>query len=246
MRMRDLLVRGMLAGCLAGVVAFAVATAFAEPHIEAAIALEGGAHAHDGVPHTHADGEEGGLAVSRGVQRTAGLLVGLTVLGVAFGGLLAVVFALVHRRIGGPGSGDLGVRGTALSVALLGFLAIYLVPFLKYPPNPPAVGDGETIGMRTGAYLGLLVISLVLAGGALWARQALARGLGAWTASIAAGALFALGVAVVFLLLPGVDEVPAGFPAELLWRFRVGSLATQLALWAAMGLAFGALLERRR
>jgi predicted cobalt transporter CbtA len=53
-------------------------------------------------------------------------------------------------------------------------------------------------------------------------------------------------VAVVFLLLPGVDEVPAGFPAELLWRFRVGSLATQLALWAAMGLAFGALLERRR
>ena len=48
----------------------------------------------------------------------------------------------------------------------------------------------------------------------------------------------------VFVAMPGLNEVPAGFPATTLWRFRLGSLATQLTLWTALGLIFGPLTER--
>ena len=238
MHMRDLLVRGMLAGCLASVVAFGVATVIGEPPIDAAIAIEAQRAA---AVHAHGDAAEDDAPVSRGVQRTIGLLAGMAVLGVALGGLLAVVFALTHRRVG-----TLGVRGTACGVAALGFLAVYLVPFLKYPPNPPAVGDPDTIAMRTGAYLGLLLISVLLVVGAAWLQRVLTDRLGAWRASLSAAAAFALGVAVVFLVLPGVREVPVDFPVDVLWRFRLASLATQLALWSTLGLAFGALVERGR
>jgi predicted cobalt transporter CbtA len=47
------------------------------------------------------------------------------------------------------------------------------------------------------------------------------------------------------LILPGIHEVPAGFPADVLWHFRVASLGTSAVLWATIGLGFGALAERR-
>ena len=90
------------------------------------------------------------------------------------------------------------------------------------------------------------MISILLVGGAVWLQRTLAARMDAWSAALAALGAFVVGVTVVFLVLPVVDEVPADFPAELLWRFRVGALATQIALWGAMGLAFGALVERRR
>jgi len=46
-------------------------------------------------------------------------------------------------------------------------------------------------------------------------------------------------------LLPGFDEVPADFPAALLWRFRVSALGIQALLWATIGLSFGLMAERR-
>jgi predicted cobalt transporter CbtA len=51
-------------------------------------------------------------------------------------------------------------------------------------------------------------------------------------------------VALAYVALPGVDEVAGGFPATLLWRFRLASLGTQAVLWTTMGLLFGALTER--
>jgi hypothetical protein len=45
-------------------------------------------------------------------------------------------------------------------------------------------------------------------------------------------------------VLPGVDEVPRDFPAEVLWRFRLATLGIHAILWSVTGLAFGALAER--
>ena len=56
--------------------------------------------------------------------------------------------------------------------------------------------------------------------------------------------VFVATVAIPFAALPGVHEVPNGFPAELLWQFRVGSLATQLVLWSALAALFGLACER--
>ncbi|MDP9073275.1 MAG: CbtA family protein, partial [Actinomycetota bacterium] len=45
------------------------------------------------------------------------------------------------------------------------------------------------------------------------------------------------------LVMPGVNEVPAAFPAVVLWRFRLASFGTELVLWTTIGLAFAALIE---
>ncbi|MBB4663750.1 CbtA family protein [Conexibacter arvalis] len=229
---RTLLVRGLIAGALAGVAAFAFALVFGEPQIDKAIAFEESLAAAAGEP---AEPE----LVSRATQSTIGLLTGTVVMGVALGSLFAIVFAWAYGRVGA-----LGARATAALLGLAAFLAITLVPSTKYPANPPTVGNPDTIDRRTLLFVAMIAISVLslIAAWRLW-RQLSPR-LGAWTAAIAAGAVFLLAVAVAELLLPGVQETPSGFPPDLLWEFRLASIGLNATLWLALGLGFGALAER--
>src|SRR5579871_2141948 len=136
---RALLVKGMLAGSLAGLLASGFAWIFGEPQIELAIGFE---H-HLSHMAGRQMGDEPAL-VSRAVQSTIGLLTGVVVYGAALGGLFALGFAYADGRIG-----RLSPRGTAALLAAVGFVAVILVPQLKYPASPPAVGAADTIGART-------------------------------------------------------------------------------------------------
>jgi predicted cobalt transporter CbtA len=234
---RSLVVRGLVAGVIAGLAAGVFAFIFGESRIDAAIALE---HAHS---HAHASAAApGGHAhdalVSRDGQR-AGLLLATTLYGFAVGGVFAMIFAAVRGRVG-------PVEPAALTARLAGalFLAVVLVPFIKYPANPPGVGAAETIGERTTLYLALLACCLLaLLAAVRVARLAARRPRG--LSPLAAGAgTFAATAALACALLPGVDEVPPGFPASLLWDFRLSSLGTQLVLWSVLAAGF-ALLSRR-
>ncbi len=44
-------------------------------------------------------------------------------------------------------------------------------------------------------------------------------------------------------LLPVVDEVPADFSADLLWRFRMASLTVQATLWLVTGLLLATMIS---
>jgi Probable cobalt transporter subunit (CbtA) len=72
--------------------------------------------------------------------------------------------------------GPLGAWGTAALLGVFGFVAAYLTPFIKYPPNPPSVGDPETIGRRTALYLVLVLLSIAAMVLAVRARQGLVPG----------------------------------------------------------------------
>ncbi|WP_069170051.1 CbtA family protein [Streptomyces griseus] len=229
---RALLVRGMIAGLLAGALALAVAYFLGESHVDAAIALEE-SHAHT---HTHEHGEE---LVSRTMQATGGLATGVLVFGVAVGGIAALVFCYALGRIGA-----FGPRATAALVAGAALLTVYVVPFLKYPANPPAVGDPDTIGQRTGLFFLMIALSVLLAVAAVLGGRRLAQRLGNWNATVAAGAGYVLAIGLAYAFLPSFDEVGADFPATLLWRFRLSTLAVQATLWTAFGLVFGYLTER--
>ncbi len=174
-----------------------------------------------------------GREIARRIELLAG--VGL----VAFGGLFALGFALCYRRMG-----DFGPRATALILALCGIVAVYVVPNLKYPANPPSVGLPETIGMRTGLYFAMIALSLAAMIAAWLLRGRLLARLGAWDASIVAAAFYLVAVVLGGLVLPGVNEVPEAFPAVLLWKFRVASFGAQLLMWAVIGLGFGLWVER--
>jgi hypothetical protein len=229
---RSLLVRGMLAGALAGVLAFGFAYAFGEPQVQHAIAFE------DQLARLHHD--PGGPAlVSRGVQRTWGLLTGTVVLGVALGGIFALAFAWAYGRIGAATP-----RLTAAVLALAAYLTVVVVPFTKYPANPPTIGDPATIGRRTALYFTMIAISILAALAAGRVRRRLVPRLGAWDAALAAAAAFVVLVGAAELILPAVHETPSGFPADVLYRFRLASLGISLTLWTTLGLAFGSAAER--
>jgi len=229
MTARTLLVRGMLVGVVAGLVAIAFGSLFGEPQIDNAIAFEA-AHAH---------GDDGAEPVSRAVQSTAGLAVAVFVYGAAVGGIFGLAFAFVYGRLGA-----LRARSTAVLVAAVGFVAMFAVPFLKYPANPPAVGAAESIGRRTALYFLMIVISVAAAIVAALVGRSMTPRLGAWNASLVAVCIFVAIAAAAGALLPAVNEVPAEFSATVLWSFRLASLGTQLVMWITLGLLFGALTER--
>jgi len=230
---KSLLIRGMLVGVVAGIVAFLVARLFGESAVAQAIAVEG-AHA------AHAAGEiEEPDEVSRTVQSTIGLLTATVVFGAGLGGIFALVFAFAQGRIV-----RLGARGLSAVLAAGGFVVIYAVPFLKYPPNPPAVGNPDTIGRRTALYFTMIAISLLIAVLAFVLVRRLDPVLGAWNATIAGLALFVVLAAVAAWTMPVSQEVGADFPAVTLYHFRIASFGIQLSVWATLGLLFGALTER--
>jgi predicted cobalt transporter CbtA len=237
---RDFLIRGLFAGLFAGLVAFGVAYAVGEPSINAAIAIEDSA----GSDHDHADEPpvSDGSAVTevpRSVQSTAGLLTGTMVAGVTLGGLVGVLSALALGRFG-----RLSVRGISLSVATIGFVSVSLLPFVAYPPNPPAVGDPETIGTRTALYFIMLAISIIAAVTATLVGRRLAGRWGPWYATLRVVAGYLLVTLTAVALLPSYSEVSADFPATVLYEFRAASLIIQLTLWATLGVALGELLHR--
>ncbi len=134
-----LLLRGLLAGIIAGLFAAGFLSFAGEPSIERAIAYESAANSVSG----HMAEPE---LVSRSVQRGAGLWIASTVYGAAIGGLFSLAFAFAYGRLG---SHDPRILSVLLACA--GFVAMVLVPELKYPSNPPAIGAPETIAARTAA-----------------------------------------------------------------------------------------------
>lgn len=246
---RTLLIRGMIAGLLAGLIGFGFARVFGEPTVARAIAFEE-QHEHAAAPHEHEHGDASTSAahshghgdealVSRDTQAGLGLLTGVAVFGTALGGLFSLVFAFAYGRLGA-----LHARGTSALLALFGFVSVAIVPFLKYPPNPPAVGGAETIGPRTALFFGMVAISLVAAVFAVRLQRRMAARHGGWNATLIAAAAYIVAIVVAQVVLPRIDEVPADFPASLLWNFRVAAIGMQALIWATLGLVFGALAAR--
>jgi predicted cobalt transporter CbtA len=226
---RGLLIRGMLVGLAAGLLAFVFAKVFGEPQVDKAIAFE---------EATSPPSDEAPL-VSRGLQSTLGLLTATVIYGAALGGVFALVFAAVRGRIG---RGD--IRTTAAVLALVGFVVIIVIPFTKYPSNPPAVGNDDTIGYRTKIYFVMVAISLAAALAALRLGRDFVRQLGPWNGVLAAVGAYIVLIAIGQLLMPSLDEIPKDFPTSVIWHFRVATLGTHAVIWATLGLGFGAVAQR--
>ncbi|MGF7128976.1 hypothetical protein P3T40_000442 [Paraburkholderia sp. EB58] len=227
-----LLVRGMLAGVAAGLLTFSFAKLVGEPQVDQAISFEEKADAAKGEPPEPE-------IVSRHTQAGLGLLTGVVTFSAAVGGLFALTFAYVFGR-----ASKLGARPLSAWLALAAFITLVIVPNIKYPANPPSVGDPETIGMRTRLFFLMIAISIATMVFSLKVRKHATARLGQWNASIVAGIVFVVIIGAVQLALPVINEVPAAFPAVLLWKFRVAAIGMQVILWTTIGLLFGALAER--
>lgn len=256
---KQIIWRGLLSGVAAGVPAFLFARLFVEPQIGRAIDYEDGVGAaHEAIAHAdaaggaaaHSHGGEGG-GFSRAIQMNLGMGLGVLAFSVAIGALLAVVFALAYGRLG-----NISARLLSLYVAGGMLLSLYIVPALKYPASPPALSLDETIQQRTLLYLLTVALSATLLAGAVYLGRQLSERLGAWNATLTAAGAYIVAVGVLFLILPTIDETPGplvdasgaivyeGFPADVLYEFRLYSLGTQIVIYATIGLVFATLVSR--
>jgi predicted cobalt transporter CbtA len=232
-----LLRRGLAAGALAGLATGLFSLLLTEPLMDRAVRLE--EQSQETQQHRH--GQDATAAVvhhheelfSRGAQHFG--LVGTTVVaGLALGALFGVVYALVNRR------SDPAVRPwpRAMSLAGAGFVALSLLPGLRYPASPPGVGDSGTVRDRQLLWLAAVAIGVL---GVLLAWQ-VGRRLADRSAPrrhvAVASTLIAI-LAVLFTLPDNPDTVTV--PATLVWDFRLQSLAAHALLWAVLGAVFGAM-----
>jgi predicted cobalt transporter CbtA len=230
---KRIIARGLLAGAVGGVLAFLFARIFVEPVIDRAIAYE------DDAAHALGAHEHGVELFTRGVQANIGMGFGVLAFSVAMGALFAVAYCVAHGRVG-----DISPR--LLSVLLAGgmLLSLYVIPFLKYPPSPPALSLDETIRQRTLLYLLMVVLSAALLVAAVYTGRRLVSQLGAWNATLVAAGGYVVALGTVMLILPPIHETRGGFPADVLYEFRLYSLGTQFVMWAAIGLVFAPMVSR--
>ena len=265
---RALVLRGAAVGAFGGLLAYLFAWVFAEPAIQASIDYEAGRSEAEAAIAAAAGEVPGGddpELFSRAIQGNVGLGVGVVAFGVAVGLFFAVAFCMAYGR-----TGNLRPRPLALLMALGGFLTLFLVPFVKYPANPPAVGDHDTIRDRAALWLLMVVAAVVCAVAAAWLGQRLRARYGTSNATLIACAAFVVVIGAIMAVLPALGElsmhaahgggaltetpqplrdaagliVYPGFDADVLWQFRVASIGAQAILWAAIGLTFAPLAER--
>ncbi len=222
--------RGAVAGAIAGLLSAVVSFLLGEPSVRRAIELEEAA-AHAAGQAEHAE------VFSRTTQQGALFLVSMLT-GLALGILFALVYTLWQQR-----DPDADSWRRAILLAVAGLVGIALIPFLRYPANPPAVGDPATVDARTTAYLASILIGVVAVTAAAQLHRQLAnRGVRPPLRQLAALGVVLVGLAATWLL-PGSTDVSEA-PADLIWNFRLASIAALLVLWLGLGAVFGLLGER--
>jgi hypothetical protein len=265
---KALVLRAMGVGAVAGLLAFVFARIFAEPVIQAAIDYES---ARDDAKNALAIAAgqppepDGPDIFSRFVQSNIGIGVGMILFGVAIGCFFGVAYSIAYGRVG-----NFRPRQLSLLVGAMGFLTIYLVPFIKYPANPPSIGNPDTIQQRGGLYVLMVLASVVVAIAAMRVGQHLRERLGTWNATVVAVLGFIVVMGVIMALLPALGELAAnaatdhgaltetpqplhnsagvlvfpGFDADGLYRFRLYSVAAQVIMWTVLAVGFAPLADK--
>ena len=204
-----------------------------EPVIESAIALE---ELLLGAQET--TGEE--LLVNRDAQR-AGLFLGFVLYGLAWSLLFSMIYHLIQGKLA-----TVRAWRSGLTLALLLAWSVAIFPFLKYPANPPGVGDPETIQARQILYLtfiGLSVANTVLT---LLLHRYLSRSRSwqvsrPWRWAIVTAAFFA-GAAALYVSMPANSD-PIRMPGNVLSTFRILSIVGLGLFWGLFGGCFAWLMR---
>ena len=210
----------LISGAIAGTILGLINQLLVEPYIDQAIEIE--------VQNTVASGE----LVQYRLWQKGGEIVAGTILGTSISALFGIVY--IYSRDSLPGSNN---KKKGLILAGIMFFVIFLIPALKYPANPPAVGDPETIEYRESLYIGMLVISGFTALGVAIIYRSLGQSRKE-SRKIIVPATYAVIIALAFAVLPNnSDEV--AISADLLMNFRIVTTITMGIFWGALGILLG-------
>jgi hypothetical protein len=231
--MKNVLPVAIVMGAIVGLFVGGFLNVFNVPVMEWAISLEETAAAAE-APAGAAD--EGGIVITLGQQRI-GLVAGLAVLGVLFGAVFTGLYHLI--RLASPGW---NIWAWASIAAALGFLSVSLLTQVKYPLNPPGVGEGSSLLARQGFQFLFAAISLLAVVGATLAVKAIhqsgSQGLRRFISYGGVAVAYGVVLVLAFILIPGnPDPIPEWLPQSLVVLFRTFSLVSHLLLWVGTGLS---------
>jgi predicted cobalt transporter CbtA len=219
----------LLSGAIAGTILGVINKALVEPYIDRAISMETQNAIKEGEVVNPVE-----LQNYRLWQKGGEIMAG-TILGISLAALFGIVY-LYGRSSILPRSNS-NVRKALILAAIMWF-ALFLIPALKYPANPPAVGDPETIYYRESLYIAILAISGFSALGLALAYRRI-HVLGANKSKVVATMLIYAAIMVVaFIVLPtNPDEIAT--PMDLVQEFRFASAFTMSIFWGLLGIIFG-------
>ena len=221
------LVSGAIGGLVHGTVNFAIV----EPYLDQAIGLEN--------ESLFASGEaEDTLEFwaeyeSYRIWQKSGQVLAGVILGLAMGSLFGIVYSLSKNSL--PGKNDIS---KAVILSGIMWTVLYLIPFLKYPANPPTVGDAETVVLRMILYVSFIIIS----GVAVVVFYKLSKKLNGNKKYLALIGYAGM-IVIAFIAMPdNPDEITA--PIELVEGFRGASFIAVSAYWLTLGLILGGFVEK--
>ncbi|MDQ4101692.1 MAG: CbtA family protein, partial [Thermoproteota archaeon] len=158
-----------------------------------------------------------------------------TILGLSIGSLFGVIFAYTRNSI--PGSNN---KKKALIIAGVMWFVLFLIPALKYPANPPAVGDPETIYYRQTLYIAFLAISGFSALGLAF----LYHKMGSLNSrKVIIPVAYGVIIAAAYLAMPSSPD-PINASMDLVVGFRLASAITLSMFWGLLGVIFGAFWDK--
>ena len=224
----SLLAVTIFSGAIAGTILAIINLGLVEPYIDSAISLE--------TQRKISSGENVDMAelVHYRIWQKGGAIAAGAVYGISLGALFGIVFAYGRKAL--PGKNN---RQKALFLAGILWIVLYLMVAIKYPANPPAVGDPETIYYRQSLYVTYLAISgfTALALALAWHRVQLEY------KKILFPLIYAAVMIVAYIVLPpNPDKI--GISMDLIHTFRIVSALTIGIFWAILALVFGSLWDR--
>lgn len=166
------------------------------------------------------------------IWQKQGSIVSGGMLGIATGALFGLVFAYSRHML----PGQTNIR-KALVLAGIMWAVFFFIPFLKYPANPPTVGDPNTLVFRTVTYILFVALSSLVAFGFSRVYKKMQN------KKFVAFFGYAVFMITLFVVMPpNPDAIKA--PMDLVNGFRILSAATITMTWIVNAIILGYLWQR--
>src|SRR5581483_1198347 len=112
------------------------------------------------------------------------------------------------------------------------------LPFLKFPADPPGIGDDVTLRERAALYLASLLLIVLGSVVAIVFTRLLELRVGPGPVSFIGGLAVLAGYsAAIFLFMPGVPD-PPDTPLDIVQAYRAASVLGLAIYWAILGAGF--------
>lgn len=215
-------------GVIAGIILAFLNLGIVEPTIDKAIALE--------VQKQVSSGENVNMSelIDYRYWQKAGAFAGGAIYGAGLASLFGVVFVFARGKL--PGKNN---KQKAILLAGIMWFVLFLMVALKYPANPPAVGDPETIYYRETLYVGYIMISGLAALGmaVIWIRTRMN------SKKIIIPLMYAAIMVTAYVVMPSnPDKIEISM--DLIQTFRIFTAITIGVFWGILGIIFGSLWDK--